>query len=579
MKPLLGCVLWRLHEYENNPLLPETCIMLTDDAETTEFMVKLKIPIANVRQLHQKLNKKQIEDARDKFGLVENEFAAKKREKVMAQVEPMNIKVNGAMSVRDIEKESGIENTVQSADSNKGLYKLESPKIVNGGPLTSTLSQEANHYVKHLAQIEQVKNDLETQYPNNFHERSLTPRVGSMVENSEKSEDDARIDVRESQPPSPCTRSGSVPVQAVDQGVEAEPSSGSTMSGQIAQAPAIAVELSDDSDDSDDEVVVFNPKSRRLSGTPKTSSEPSNPIEPVKPSKPISYLKALETGLPKRPVSAPKSPALTKPPDVPIPEQSNAHNDKLKPSSEAVSDPQIFTRESSSHNKNPNHPQHCNRSQRLHQRPVTIKAQNPRQTLIPSPVPAQIKQRPPPEVDPLSQKHIEKLLSDETRDFSRVEEFVALQTRGLMTPTSQLPEVLQSQDDNIPRNLSVHNDQELSTAVQVPPQHQHQQSRQRPHPRQPHRFDQGSPKFPRQPNKPQTISYPTIIDPDDFDRSPIIRPPRIHTPNGNSHSNHRMPGSPKRGGASKSTEPEVDFVLKSGAPRGSTRGRGKLWVP
>ena len=579
MKPLLGCVLWRLHEYENNPLLPETCIMLTDNSETTEFMVKLKIPVTNVRQLHQKLNKKQIEDARDNFGLVENEFAAKKRDNVMAQVEPMNIKVNGAMSVHDIEKESRIENTAQSANSNKGLHKLENPIVVNGGPLTSTISQEDDHSVEHLTLVEQVKDNLDTPYPDDFHEHSLTPKVSSMVESSENQEDNARIDVIDAvddQPPPPCTRSGSVSMQTVSQCAEAEPSSRSTTSVQTGQTPAIAVELSDRSDDSDDEVVVFNPKSRRLSGTPKTSSEPPMPIEPAKPSTPISYLKALEIGLPKRPASAPKSPALTKAPDIPNPEQSDTHDDKLKSSAEAVSDPQIFIRESS-HNKHPNHPQHRNRSQRPHQRSLTIKAQNARQTLIPSPVPAQIKQRPPPELDPLSQKHIETLLSDETRDFSRVEEFVALQTRDLMTPTSQLPEVLLSQGDNIPRNLSVHNDQDLSTAVQAP--HQHQQFRQRPHPRQSHRFDQGSPKFPRQPNKPQTISYPTIIDPDDFDRSPIIQLPRIHTPNGNSHNHHRMPGSPKRGGVSKSTEPEVDFVLKSGAPRGSTRGRGKLWVP
>ena len=70
---------------------------------------------------------------------------------------------------------------------------------------------------------------------------------------------------------------------------------------------------------------------------------------------------------------------------------------------------------------------------------------------------------------------------------------------------------------------------------------------------------------------------PTVIDPDDFDRSYVVQP-RMHTPasaNGIHRGNHR--GSPKR--APRTPEPDVDFVLKSGSPRGSMRGKGKLWVP
>ena len=89
----------------------------------------------------------------------------------------------------------------------------------------------------------------------------------------------------------------------------------------------------------------------------------------------------------------------------------------------------------------------------------------------------------------------------------------------------------------------------------------------------------------RAPSKPvprqiqmQPTSSPTVIDPDAFDRSYVVQSPSI-VPNG-TNGNHRTPGrrgSPKR--VPRTQESEIDFVLKSGSPRGSTRGRGKLWVP
>ena len=76
----------------------------------------------------------------------------------------------------------------------------------------------------------------------------------------------------------------------------------------------------------------------------------------------------------------------------------------------------------------------------------------------------------------------------------------------------------------------------------------------------------------------QPTSSPTVIDPDAFDRSYVVQSPGI-VPNG-TNSNHRAQGgrgSPRH--VPKTPEPEVEFVLKSGTPRGTTRGRGRLWVP
>ena len=77
----------------------------------------------------------------------------------------------------------------------------------------------------------------------------------------------------------------------------------------------------------------------------------------------------------------------------------------------------------------------------------------------------------------------------------------------------------------------------------------------------------------------EPTSSPTVIDPDAFDRSYVVQPPRTATTNGSSgnHRPHHPRGSPRR--APRTPEADVDFVLKSGSPRAATRGKGKLWVP
>lgn len=72
-----------------------------------------------------------------------------------------------------------------------------------------------------------------------------------------------------------------------------------------------------------------------------------------------------------------------------------------------------------------------------------------------------------------------------------------------------------------------------------------------------------------------------LIDPDAFGRSDAIGPP--HVVNSRTQAqNWQYPRYPPRGNprhVSRTNEQEVDFVLKSGSPRGTSRGQGKLWVP
>ena len=111
-----------------------------------------------------------------------------------------------------------------------------------------------------------------------------------------------------------------------------------------------------------------------------------------------------------------------------------------------------------------------------------------------------------------------------------------------------------------------------------PPNHPNNRSIGRNGPqRAPHH---GRPQRSRQP------VVPVVIDPDDFGRRPL--PPQgrptvmSNTHRGgfqNGYGRGLSPRGSPHAAPTRQADPDVDFVLKSGSMRGSTRGRGKLWVP
>jgi hypothetical protein len=78
----------------------------------------------------------------------------------------------------------------------------------------------------------------------------------------------------------------------------------------------------------------------------------------------------------------------------------------------------------------------------------------------------------------------------------------------------------------------------------------------------------------RQNQTPPNRAPPAVIDPDFFGRSPVVN---IHPNSQNGQGRYFQRGSPRRG--PRVLEPEVEYVLTSGATREATRGKGKLWVP
>lgn len=89
-------------------------------------------------------------------------------------------------------------------------------------------------------------------------------------------------------------------------------------------------------------------------------------------------------------------------------------------------------------------------------------------------------------------------------------------------------------------------------------------------------------KVPKKHEAPPSNGGPALIDPDAFGRSFARKPSGVALNAGRALAARSPRGSPRHSPHRSIATPEpadVDFVLKSGSPRGAARGRGKLWVP
>ena len=532
VKSLLSCVLWRLHEYENNPLMPESYVLLTNDVETRTVAQKLSIPTFNLQELRQAFEKKNRDNVdREVVGQLEIEFAVKRREKVAAEVEE-DVNMEEEKLVCDGEKNLDV---TESTDQNARSVGSEE-KTLNGDAIshetrkvgTATEFEGSNG---NLEQAEKPREEFESLKLNGVYKLDKEEETVKDVDlHSPKPLSDNLDGIEKTTSPPPETTAEAPSTATPEVNItKTQQSSSVPTNGHVNGIVNNIVGASDDSDD-DDEVVVFNPKSRRLSGRPKT------PIEVTKPPPAISYIKALETGLPKKPIPTPK-PTLpaeqtqsqsTHQPEIPSQVKTESQSQPpIWPQSQGAGSARKTTSGQRRHpNRRPEHLQYPSNT--------ASKAQN---QMSAHPMPAQIQPRP-----------------------------IALPTEMQIRSKSASP----------PKSLERKKSDEqiiLESVDQNNGRHHNQMDIQRPNHPAVQRVDQAFAKPQRQSHK-QQRSFP-IIDPDAFDRSFIIRP-NNNAPN----NNHRIMsprGSPR--GTPRTPETEVDYVLKSGSPRAATRGRGKLWVP
>ena len=570
IKSLLSCILWRLHEYENNPLMPELFILLSDNPEISTVVQKLGIPIKSTNALYESLqNRRNTQDERDIVGQLEKEFAVKKR-KLPTEAIGESPKMSGENLVSDACADicigSEITSTAQNEDPNGKIVSEVTMDAKDKGQASPIKELEENDNDANRSEKQQGDDKLVKLDGGVKRESSDNAGVESNSDSTSSSgttRNGPSIVVEDQQTSlKPATNGiGHNTINGDKAIIEGHPDHLQIANGQVDGNLGVTAEISEDGEDSDDdEVVVFDPKSRRSSGIPKAPTEPAK-----RATTPISYLKALESGLPRKPIESFKSTATATPPQTPRPDlfkpetlsETRIENPVGKrPSSSGVgaarSPPSTQGRYPKRHS---GHVQFSPAIVSNSQDQIPVQGQ----IQTPAPFPSQIQRRPTPVPQPQAENQNEDGYL--ARPDSDVQDpGLTIPPNGALTavqPPAQ--SVIQSQFQRVHQPKS-HYLSQRSTQYAV------------------HRFDQASGGVRRQVHK-QPTSQPTVIDPDAFDRSYIIKP-RPHTPNGSSNGNHRIPSprlSPRR--ATGTPEAEVDFVLKSGAPRAATRGRGKLWVP
>ena len=528
MKSILSCVLWRLHEYENNPLMPESFVLLTNDIELRTLAQKLNIPTLNFQEIHQRLEKMHLVDHdRQTVGQLEEEFSPEKREKVTIDVKrDANWKEDRVEpdSVKDVSVMEPQDQEAQVEESNKETLNCELTNDTPKDPVIEIAAGQSERFEDIPDEAEKARGAGSPKV-NGVHPLNNEEKVVASVYSSPEDHSPDHLSGFEGKV-SPIENATVEALKETTRDINItgkQQKSSSTSSSHVYGTVSESVGTSDDSDE--DEVVVFDPRSRRFSGRPKT------PNEITKPPPAISYIRALETGLPKKPVVTPK-------PSIPVAQQQNQKIQQPEIPNEVKPEgtkPQIPTmpdvQEASAKNVTSVQRRHLNRRPEplqysLHTAP---KSQNQ--------VPAQIQSRP---------------------DILPVE--VSGPSKNTSPPKS--PQRKKSDEQIV-----------LEPVDQDGRRYQNQGTINRPSHPAVQRVDRAFAKSQRQIHKPQR-PFP-VIDPDAFDRSYIVRP-HNHAPN----TNHRVMsprGSPR--GGPRTPESEVDYVLKSGSPRGATRGRGKLWVP
>jgi hypothetical protein len=480
-----------MYEHQDNSLEPERTALLTDDEKIRAAAATLKVQTRAVKDIRQQLTQfaRSIEH-RLEVGRLELDFPGRKIGKISRDEKIMN---NG----------QSVWHEKEALDMN-GSYAMEQklpdpvPRLSPGhqivlpyqpssSSLTSTIPSALHHV--HLDRAS-AQAPIGTGRPKEAPIGTGRPKVhkdlsSQMLVNRDAATTSSLLDT---------LMQGSNP-DVPEDGRTSRPKSISPI-GEITKPAEPESEI-----DSDEEVIVFNPRARRASGRPRTPAGPpkSRPTTSHAPSASFDSLK---------PVA--RSPIFS----------------TLKPQSP------VFT---------------------------------PGQTyVVPSNVPAQASPAPP--TGPAEQRRpgISPPIAHSPARSPQPRPVTPRRPRGDIQNRTISHDHLQNQSAMIIRRQREAIERSVKAQAKPPP---------------------------RQVQLEPTEN-PTVIDPDAFDRSYVVQQPSTSaptvTPNGKPRAAGRGRRSPK-GKESPRQAPrkpvdspvvqDVDFVLKSGQPRGSTRSKGKLWVP
>ena len=545
LKPLFSCMLWRLHESEKNPLVPEKFVLLAGNKDIHAMAEKLGIPVAQFSFVKLSLlETKSKFDNRMEVGELEASFpeatAASERPSKVHSPEKEVPALTG--SVEDLGLEQKVNEIVEELKPNisngEELQILPSPENqINGLPgytKTDSLDEKPAMIESSMA----ITYESTTTKPKDI---VIDEAVGLL------SKENPDVYLAEPKAPPTASKSGlRSPMQL---------SRPSTATGDT--------NGKDESElDSDEEIIVFNPRARRASGKKLKDASRSRPgtsgglASKVLKSSPKEL--SSQSGKPADKSSRDKNVALLNPklingfPHAIKDESVEVMVAKLKPKIESTLKPEspVFT---------PGKPfVQVSQGEIEAPKPVPstelVKASPPKNPALPT--------------NPRNGPPRQPRAAMQQRNPSQ--EKIRLQRENQQRESERM---IQRQREAIQRRAKVVEKPVKKTTPEK--EKEEEKLVEKPPPRQ---------------VQMEPTSNPTVIDPDAFDRSYVVQP-STSSPNTNSSTEKRRPrghqhrgsgirrgqGSPKR--RSKTPEPEIDYVLKSGAPRASVRGKGKLWIP
>ena len=547
VKPLFSCVLWRLYECEKNPLLAESFVLLAGNKDIHAMAEKRSIPTVLFPSVKSSLLEiKSKKDTRLEAGELEASFpevtataTSASRNTASSPAREAHILIESVKSLSLGQKVNGIMEDSKSNISNSGKYQIlpSQESQVNG--LHSYTESHAHEKMAPIKNRVPVTHDSTSAKPDDI-----------VIDEANGLSSDEKPDahLKESKVASNTSESGlRSPIQL---------SRPSTATGDI--------NGKDESElDSDEEIIVFNPRARRASGRKQKDASRSRPG--TSSGLPPKVLKSSPKDMPGQSGKAVEKTPLNDNVTLVSPELVNGFSHshqakegnaeviaaKLKPKIESTLKPEspVFT---------PGKPF-------IQLSPGTVEAPKP------APSPESVKVSPPKS----------PALSINQRNGPPRQPRAAMQQRNPSQEKLRLQRENQQRESERMIQRQREAIQRRAKAVEKPIKKAAELEKVE---------DKPVEKPPPRQIQMEPTSNPTVIDPDAFDRSYVVQP-STNSPSTNSSAEKRRSrghqhrgsgikrgqGSPKR--RSKTPEPEIDYVLKSGAPRASVRGKGKLFIP
>ena len=274
LKPLFSCILWRLHEFENNPLMPETYILLSNDYDTRALAQKLNIPLKTVAETRQLIKQRDgYNDHRAATGELEKEFGLNAHSKAFDTLGSIDKHTEEGFSEPQDGFDLGVEVLLEQDEDIEELKKTISKEKVSKGPFEKSIYE-----IDVAAKNVDPDADLATPLlpSTDSSDAQSLKNVVDIVSNGSEAESITLSDGDRKIKSHLIIESQTLPVED-----EHKYGQGLSQSSEIpCSLPLgkrdIEVDTKAESDD-DEEVVVFKPRSRRTSGLPKLSGEASRP--------------------------------------------------------------------------------------------------------------------------------------------------------------------------------------------------------------------------------------------------------------------------------------------------------------